>query len=105
MLLETLEGLTSGKAIQDLSKLVDTWVKGDVEQLQQLSQNATSTPEAKVWMRSLLEGRNPGMADKIAGYLAGSDPVFVIIGAAHVVGKDGVIELLKKRGFLVKRLS
>lgn len=104
MLLETLEGLTSGKATVEISRLVEAWTKGDLDQIQRLSQNAAKSPEAKIWMHSLLEGRNPGMADKIAGYLAGHDPVFVVVGAAHVVGPEGVIEILKKRGFKVKRL-
>lgn len=104
MLLETLEGLTSGNATVEISRLVEAWTKGDLDQIQRLSQNAAKSPEAKIWMRSLLEARNPGMADKIASYLAGHDPVFVVVGAAHVVGPEGLIELLEKRGFKVRRL-
>ncbi len=29
----------------------------------------------------------------------------VIVGVAHLVGKDGVIELLKKQGFKIKKLD
>ena len=104
-LLEILEGLGSGKAIQELNKLVEVWAKGDVDQIHRLIQDASTNPEMKVWMRSLLEGRHPGMVEKIAGYLASPDPVFVVVGAAHVAGPEGVIELLKRRGFKVKRLS
>jgi uncharacterized protein YbaP (TraB family) len=28
----------------------------------------------------------------------------VVVGAAHLVGKDGVIELLKSRGYRVEQL-
>ncbi len=104
MLLETLEGLTSGKAKVEISRLVAAWTQGDLDQIQRLSQNAAKSPEAKIWMRSLLETRNPGMADKIAGYLAGHDPVFVVVGAAHVAGPEGLVERLKQRGFKVRRL-
>ena len=104
-LLETLEGLDSGKASQELTKLVEVWAKGDLKQIHRLSQEASTNPEMKVWMRSLLEARHPGMVEKIAGYLASPDPTFVVVGAAHLAGPEGVIELLKKRGFDVKRLS
>ncbi len=103
MLLETLEGVASGKATDEIKALGKAWTQGDLEQIQRLSQNGTKSPEAKIWMRSLLEGRNPGMADKIAGYLAGHDSVFVVVGAAHVAGPEGIVERLKKRGFKVRR--
>lgn len=104
MLLETLEGLASEQTTTEISQLVEAWSKGDLDQIQRLSQIAAKSPEAKIWVRSLLEGRNPGMAEKITGYLAGHDPVFVVVGAAHVAGPVGLIELLKKHGFKVKRL-
>jgi Uncharacterized protein conserved in bacteria len=33
----------------------------------------------------------------------GENPL-IVVGAAHLVGKDGVIELLKQRGYTVEQL-
>ncbi len=44
------------------------------------------------------------MASKIEGYLKTEEHYFVVVGAAHLVGKDGIIEILKKKGYLVEQL-
>jgi uncharacterized protein YbaP (TraB family) len=41
--------------------------------------------------------RNKSIASKIEGYLKTKEHYFVVVGAAHSVGKDGIIEILKKR--------
>jgi len=33
-----------------------------------------------------------------------SETTLVVVGAAHLVGKEGVIELLKARGYTVEQL-
>ncbi len=35
--------------------------------------------------------------------LAGKDDILVIVGAAHLVGRDGVVELLRSRGYRVEQ--
>jgi uncharacterized protein YbaP (TraB family) len=44
------------------------------------------------------------MADKIAGFLKSKDTYFVVVGAAHLAGKQGIIELLKGKGYKVEQL-
>jgi uncharacterized protein len=49
---------------------------------------------------ALILERNKVMADRIAVMIR-SEPVFIGIGAAHLPGKNGVIELLRHKGFEV----
>jgi len=42
--------------------------------------------------------RNLKMTDKIEGFLKKDKSHFVIIGAGHLIGKKGIIQLLKDRG-------
>jgi uncharacterized protein YbaP (TraB family) len=48
--------------------------------------------------------RNKNIASKIEGYLKTKEHYFVVVGAAHLVGKDGIIEILKKKGYLIEQL-
>jgi uncharacterized protein YbaP (TraB family) len=49
--------------------------------------------------------RNGGMAEKIAALLEdGEDgPYFVVVGAAHMLGREGLVNLLRSRGYTVVR--
>ena len=44
------------------------------------------------------------MVEKIEGYLEEDETYFVIIGAGHLVGKKGIIEILEDKGYTVKQL-
>jgi uncharacterized protein YbaP (TraB family) len=45
------------------------------------------------------------MADAIAHCLESTDRCFMVVGAAHLVGKEGVVALLGKRGIDVRQMS
>jgi hypothetical protein len=44
------------------------------------------------------------MTSKIDGYLNSNGSYFVIVGAGHLVGKRGIIELIKSKGYVVEQL-
>jgi uncharacterized protein YbaP (TraB family) len=48
--------------------------------------------------------RNRKMVSKIEEYLKEKETFFVIVGAGHLVGNQGIIELLKGKGFLLEQL-
>jgi len=52
----------------------------------------------------LFDERNMRMTSKIEGYLNSSGSYFVIVGAGHLVGKRGIVELLKNKGYGVEQL-
>src|SRR5881227_3728012 len=84
MLLQTLKAMDSLE--KDLDKLIRGCVAGDVNALDSL----------------LLESfrQHP----KVEAYLSQSDPCLVVVGAAHLIGKGGLIELLKARGYTVEQM-
>jgi len=51
----------------------------------------------------LLYERNNTMATRIEGFLKAGGRYFVVVGAGHLVGKKGIIELLKKKGYPVEQ--
>jgi hypothetical protein len=55
-------------------------------------------------VRKLFDERNVKMLSKIEGYLNSNGSYFVIVGAGHLVGTRGSLELLKSKGYTVEQL-
>jgi uncharacterized protein YbaP (TraB family) len=53
---------------------------------------------------SLLRQRNLKWMPQIEAMLRDSDREFVLVGAAHLVGEDGLLEMLQARGYDVSQL-
>jgi uncharacterized protein YbaP (TraB family) len=94
------EGLDMTK---NLKRLQDAWNSGDADTLDAITREATHTPEQI--RRALLQDRNPRMADAAVEYLKGKETAFLVVGAAHMVGKDGIVSILKKRGYQVEQVA
>jgi uncharacterized protein len=85
-----------------LGDLVKAWQTGDTVSLDNLLNEATS--ESPTVMKRMLTDRNHNWAPKIEELLRGGKNGIVIVGAAHLVGNEGVVELLRKQGRTVTQL-
>ena len=56
-----------------------------------------------VLSKALFADRNVKMAGKIDGYLKGSGTYFIVIAAGHLGGKEGILALLKEKGYAMER--
>ena len=82
-----------------LADLVGAWLAGEDDEFLRLFEQQTGESElAKVFIRQLLDERNVGMAQKVEEYLSGQGTYFVLVGAAHLVGENGIVSLLGKQG-------
>jgi len=53
----------------------------------------------------LVDERNKIMAGKVQEYLDATDgSYFVVVGAGHLVGKTGIVQLLREKGYSVEQL-
>ena len=92
------------KSKEEDLKLEKLWLAGDADAIDQAM--SEHPKELDGLMRSLLQDRNPHMADVAEKYLKnGGGPCFFVVGAAHLVGKEGVIAILKKRGYTVYQVT
>jgi len=48
--------------------------------------------------------RNRNMVSKIENYLQSKGTYFVVVGAGHLIGSKGIVQLLKDRGYSVEQL-
>ena len=44
------------------------------------------------------------MVDKIEGFLENDEIYFVVVGAGHLVGENGIINLLEEKGYITEQL-
>jgi uncharacterized protein YbaP (TraB family) len=90
---------------KEFDKIITSWMTGDVEAMEHLlTDYAKESPAAQKLFKKINDDRNVGMADKIANYLKSGKRYFVVVGAAHMVGPKGVVQLLRNKGFTVNQL-
>ena len=102
----TVDSLAQIDAFEPLTAdLVSAWLAGDDRAFEAAFDAQSGASEAsQMFMRELLDDRNVGMADKIAGYLQTEGTYFVLAGAAHYTGKNSIIRLLERRGLKGQRI-
>ena len=85
---------------QSLDELAEIWKAGDAEALlrEMIEEPLREEPEMKPVMQKLLDDRNVKMAGRIEEFLADDEPYFVVVGAAHLVGEQGLVRLLEQTG-------
>ncbi|HEX8955068.1 MAG TPA: TraB/GumN family protein, partial [Burkholderiaceae bacterium] len=96
----------SGTEARKNQELLAAWEHADEKAFEGLLAEAKNdkTTSGRFFYRDLLLARNPKMANKIAQLLKEHENGFVAIGLLHLLGKEGVPELLKKKGFTVERI-
>ena len=91
------------KSKELLNKMFNEWQIGKRDTLNKLTYKYSNKyPEMKIYYKKLLEDRNIGMAKKLDKMLkTNKNSYFVVVGSGHLIGKKGVIELLRKKGYKV----
>lgn len=94
--------ILNGKIGQTLAGMISAWKVGDAEALHRFIME--DMPDDSVLTRELLERRNHEMAERILQAAAQGQRLFVTVGAAHMVGREGLPELLRRAGMTVRQL-
>jgi uncharacterized protein YbaP (TraB family) len=90
---------------RELNRLVQAWTSGDTKNLEAIIRKSVQEDKRLIPIyKKLIDERNRNMASKIEDYLKTKKTYFVIVGASHLVGKQGIIEILKEKGFAVEQI-
>lgn len=101
LLLQTMSETDSLK--KDFDDMLAAWREGDSAKLQEyLFRDADKYPEL---IEQFLYKRNAAWIAPLEKYLKNGERVFVLVGAGHLGGPKGVLELLKKKGCTIKQLG
>ena len=98
-----LQALSGGDLTETaVDAVVKAWAAGDLQALETLLlQGLKEFPE--LYQRLIVE-RNRAWLPKIESFLSQNENYLVVVGAGHLTGKDGLIEMLKAKGYTVEQL-
>jgi uncharacterized protein YbaP (TraB family) len=82
-------------------KLLDSWRRGDVEALARSMRDAYQ--DFPAFADRIITARNRRWIPKIEGFIKSGQIYFVIAGAGHMGGSEGVVALLRGRGYTVEQ--
>ncbi len=99
MLRETVSELE--RLDRDIDAIVNAWLKGEGDQLSSLL-NAGMQEYPELYEKILIE-RNRRWVGGIEQLIQQESGAMVVVGAAHLVGKDSVVEMLKAKGYSVEQ--
>lgn len=100
MLLETVEE-KKGNSEKSMKKMIKCYAKGDLDKLQEISSDAGMSSSFE---QNFIIVRNHNMADRMVPIMA-EQSTFVAVGALHLPGEEGVINLLREKGYTVEALK
>lgn len=103
----TLSKSPENDADHDIVELIEAWKSGDEDKIVKIiNKTPDDFPQLKTLMEKLLDDRNITMSAKIQEYLQKGGTYFVVVGAAHIVGEKGIVDILKKDNKLkIQRIS
>lgn len=100
--------------VNSLKKLYQSWKTGNEKEIisslnEDLEINSSYTSEEKELIKEyntkINDERNIEMANKLIEYFDSDKDVFFMVGTAHIVSENGLVNILKENGFNVKQIK
>ncbi len=99
-LLQTLRDIHTVE--KEFNDILSAWSIGDIRSLEStLLESFSEYPGA---YDKLIKERNYNWLPQIESFLQQNGDYLVVVGASHLLGKDGLIDLLKQKGYSVEQL-
>jgi uncharacterized protein len=90
---------------KELDKLIRAWENGDTKTMESITiENAAKDKDMHSIYEKIIFDRNRNMVSKIEDFLKTKKTYFVIVGAGHLIGNQGIITLLRQKGYPVEQL-
>jgi uncharacterized protein YbaP (TraB family) len=99
LLRSTIEDLET--QTNNVKTMADAWAKGDTASLEKLLlASMKSSPE--LYKRMLVD-RNANWVAQVETCITEKTSCFVVVGAAHLIGDDSLVAMLRKKGYRVEQ--
>ena len=88
----------------ELPALINAWKNGDKAKIQALLDDEDSSPELRQYLAErLIKERNQRWLPQLMTQTP--DRTFVVVGAMHLYGHNGLLELLKQNGYQLSNIN
>lgn len=103
---EALKAVETRSARREINRIVQAWETADRGALERLlvEMRAQSSVGSRFTVDTILLGRHPQMVRKIETLMADGKTYVFAVGALHLVGPQGLVELLRARGYTLTEL-
>lgn len=101
----TLDALESGLTNDQIAGMVGAWQQGNPQLMLEIARRYNErVAGARDFEEKFVWSRHASMLEKIEGYLNNSkERHFIAVGALHLAGPRGLVEMLRKRGYIVRQ--
>jgi uncharacterized protein len=86
----------------DSTRVMEAWRHGDADTIARMWHD--SNRDVPALGERMVAARNRNWIPKIDHYLRSGQTYFVVVGAAHIGGPEGLLALLKTRGYQIEQL-
>ena len=104
------------EGVEELKELYQIWKDGNVSEIERLALEGITEEDRQKYSEyeinlieeynnRMLRERNIGMKNKLEEFFNEDKKVFFMVGAAHLVGEDGIANLLILDGYTVKQVN
>lgn len=103
---DALRAVETNAARREINRIVQAWETADLAALERLlaEMRKQTSVGSKFTVDTILLGRHDAMADRIDAMMADGRKYVFAVGALHVVGPRGLVEMLRARGYSVTEL-
>jgi uncharacterized protein YbaP (TraB family) len=103
----SVDALESGMTDDQIRGMVAAWQAGDPKTMLETARRYNEKVKgAAIIEEKFVWGRHDAMLKKIEAYLNETkERAFVAVGALHLAGPRGLVEQLRKRGYIVRQLG
>lgn len=101
MLADTLDQLDD--FARYIRAYLDAWMSGDATIIADTM--VKDMADNKALYQALLVDRNKKWMPQLEAFIAKPQTTFVVVGAAHLVGEDGLVRMLRDKGYTVKKVQ
>lgn len=112
MMLESAVEAYQNDGTQAIEEMLDLWAAGDADRFRAYlatEDDAITTPEEQAlyeeYNKAMMTDRDAGMVTFVKDALASGDTFFVCVGAAHVMGQNGILDQLKADGYTITQVQ
>ena len=90
---------------KQIDELFNAWKNGDDNVLMDYYTKGAEIPEIKDMYVKMLDVRNIQMVASLSNFLDKKQSLFVVVGAMHMIGEKGIVNLLREKDYSVIQIQ